>query len=170
MARAREREYYRHFLSSKCFKDVIETESSNLAGEASRTLGRIAMKFKDYAGQTISGIMPLAVTAERLAPAYRHACELKAALILTSKRYVAQFICPEQQIDEAIMEIAGQVQEGRDSGVKFCLFPIIRLLSPEVNDEDPSTGKSLMDCRNLAIAKSQEEVTGELFQKGSVLA
>lgn len=84
--------------------------------------------------------------------------------------YVAQFAGSGQQVNETVMDIEGQVQEGGGNVVKICVFPMIRVLSPELNNADAANGKPVISYQNLGLAKTHEEVNKELLQKALVLA
>ncbi|KAK6827770.1 hypothetical protein PG987_011111 [Apiospora arundinis] len=167
VARIRERDTTRHIMESDWLDGEAKVASRDLAREAVKILGAIASsKVDNNTGQRFSVVMPPEVAAGRLAPAYYSALKLKAALVLTSKQYAAQFTGSGQEVNETFMDIEGYVQGNRGNrGVKLCVFPIIRISSPSPEtDED----KPLVSYQNLRLTRTQKDVTGELLQKGLV--
>ncbi|KAK8010450.1 hypothetical protein PG990_009415 [Apiospora arundinis] len=167
VARIRERDTTRHIMESDWLDGEAKVASRDLAREAVKILGAIASsKVDNNTGQRFSVVMPPEVAAGRLAPAYYSALKLKAALVLTSKQYAAQFTGSGQEVNETFMDIEGYVQGNRGNrGVKLCVFPIIRISSPSPETYED---KPLVSYQNLRLTQTQKDVTGELLQKGLV--
>lgn len=154
--------------SKDYLRKVVEDAARDLAREAVGALGFIAFRAKN----NVKHVMQPDAAVDRLTPAYEAAFKLKKALLLSPKNtdYVAQFVSSGQQVNDAVMEIEEQVEEGNGNVVKICVFPIIRVLSPEPNNPDEAIGKPVISYQNLGLAKTHEDVDGELLQKGLVLA
>ena len=108
MMRIRERDAARYIMDSDWLEGEAKVAALDLAREAVQTLGSIASN-KAVAGQQPPSVMPLAVAAARLAPAYHSALRLIAALVLTPQQYVAHFISSGQEVDDETMVIKGRV-------------------------------------------------------------
>ncbi|KAK8029009.1 hypothetical protein PG991_006065 [Apiospora marii] len=135
-------------------------------------LGQIHMKSR-IVGRRHAVKVPTAVVISCLEPAYRSALRLKVDMLLTSKQYTAQFVAPGRERDDREMDIEPFEDGQMGERVIICLFPQIR--SAPFPDEDPvirkdGMGSPQIKYQNLSLAKTEDEVDGELLYKPLVWA
>ncbi|KAK8128448.1 hypothetical protein PG984_009556 [Apiospora sp. TS-2023a] len=168
---AKEREILAHAKGSPWFEEAVKAKAKSAAAEVVQMLGRINITPRNDPNRGTYEMTP-EVVSEDLEPAYRSALRLKVDMILTSKQYTAQFFTYGRERDER--EMSFEPDENMQIGphVKACLFPQIR--SSPIPDENPEVQDGMaspqIKYRTLSIAKTEDEVDGELVRKALVWA